>query len=218
VNYFSPILGLVTKHDPHTENSGLFFFHYLVLKSMLGMPITQEDINIYISKMAQAQIRDGLYLRSAEHQERTVSHDEITGMIGASAILNTHHGDGIVNYLTRSIGNYPATGKNKYYNPADYFAWYTLTDKWYASFFIPFYGINLLITSNKTKQDTSGKLIYLSELFIMKDKSVVAKMYWKYFTWRMEKMYGKQWIMSLYDIYFSSEDADHPLIELSRGL
>lgn len=218
MNYLSEIFGLVTKADPGTENGGLFFLHYLVLKLMLGTQPSQADIQLFLAKMSGAYVRIGLYKRSATHNKRTVSHDELTGMIGTSTILNTYHGSDIVDFLNSNYGNYPATGERKHYNPADFYAWYIMTDRWYAGFFAPIYTINLLISSNKEKQNTSSKLIYMSELFIMKEKSVYSKLLWNYYVWRMELMYGKKWVKALFDIYFGSEDMDHPLRELVEKL
>lgn len=218
MNYLSDIFGLVTKHDPVTENGGLFFAHYLVLKLMLGIQITPYDHHIFLSKMDNANVSYGLYLRSKNHQNRTVSHDEITGMIVASYILKTLHKGFIIETLVSNYGNYPATGENKYYNPANLYAWGTLTSKKWAFLAAPLYTINLLISSNTEKGNTSSKLIYLTELFVMKEESLYVKMLYKYYTWRMTQMYGVNWVKELYAIYFASEGADHPLIEMSRRL
>jgi len=99
MNYFSNIFGLVTKYDPTSENGGSFFGYYLVLKLMLGEPITQQDIDLYIQKMQNAYISKGLYLRSSHHKERTVSHDELTGMIVTSKILKTKHAEEIADRI-----------------------------------------------------------------------------------------------------------------------
>lgn len=218
MKYFSCIFGLVTKHDPTTENGGLFFAHYLVLKKALGLKITAEDFIVFTTKMLKAKTSDGLYKRSEHHTVRTVSHDEISGMLVSSNILKTQHTEEIMSKLESGFGNYPATGVNKFYNPADFYAWATLAKRWYAPLFAPFYVLNLLITSNKKKQDTSGKLIYMDELFLMKDLSLLSKLLHKYFVWRMKKMYGQFWVKELFSIYFSTEDADFPLLELSQQI
>lgn len=218
MNYFSQIFGLITKNDPTTENGGLFFAHYLVLKVMLGMPITPDDRAIYEAKMNNANVSYGLYLRSKEHRERTVSQDEQTGFSVTSYILKTPHRFMIWDYLRKHLGNYPATGVNKFYNPGSYYAWAVLADSNLSPLLAPWYTINLLISSNKPANNTSSKLIYLTELFVAKEKSTYCKLLWIYFSWRMETMYGKNWIKSLYDIYFGAEEADHPLIALTRTL
>lgn len=218
MNYFSEIFGLITKADPGTENGGLFFAHYLVLKLMLGMPVTLDDYNLYQSKMANAHVEWGLYLRSKEHKSRTVSQDEQAGFAVASYILHTSHRHQIWGYMVKHFGNYPATGVGKFYNPGSYYAWAVLADSNLALFLAPWYTVNLLISTNKPKQDTSSKLIYMTELYVMKEKSVYSKFLWNYYVWRMELMYGKKWIKSLYDIYFGGESMDHPLRQLVEKL
>lgn len=215
MNYFSNIFGLVTKNDPITENGGLFFAHYLVLKLMLGMPITIDDTKLFHEKMVNSYVSAGLFLRSKHHKERTVSQDEQTGFFVSSYILKTWHRESIKEKLIKGFGNYPATGSSKFYNPASYYAWAVLSDSKFQYIFAPFYTLNILISSNKQKNNTSSKLLYLTELYCMKNESLYSYFLWKYFTWRMEKMYGEKWIKSLYDIYFASEDIDYPLRELA---
>jgi len=215
--YFNDILGLVTKHDPGTENGGLFLAYYSVLLKMLNITDDYARV-IYTIKMGSARVENDLYLRSQNHPNRTVSHDEITGMIASSYILKTPHRHNIIKYLTRHFGNYAATGESKFYNPADFYAWFELTGSKLKYLFLPFYTINLLITSNKTAQDTSGKLIYMTELFLMKDISLYSKLLWKYFDWRMKLMYSEKWVKDLVDIYFHTEDLDHPIRFLANKL
>jgi len=218
MNYFSEIFGLITKGDPHTENGGLFLAHYMVLRMMLGMPISVDEYQIYQAKMANSFVQYGLYLRSKEHQTRTVSQDEQTGFSIGSFILDTSHRFQIWKYLVEHWFNYPATGTPKYYNPGSYYAWAVLADSKISWVFAPLYTVNLLISSNKPASDTSSKLIYMDELYCMKGKSWYAKLLWSYYEWRMEKMYGAKWIKSLYDIYFGGEDMNHPLRQLVEQL
>ncbi len=216
MNYFSDVLGLITKYDPTTENGGSFFSYYLVLKLMLGLPITQEDLNLYVNKMNKAYVSKGLFLRSAHHSQKSVSQDEITGMIVGSKVLNTYHATDIADRLIKGFGSYPATGKAKFFNPADYYAWFTLTKKPFAFLFAFNYTVNLLISTNIKKQDVDSKLNNMVELYLMKDMSWYSNLLWKYFTWKMEKNYGKAWVKELFDIYFWSETEDHPILMLSR--
>lgn len=218
MNYFSPVFGLVTKNDPQTENGGLFLAHYLVLCSMLSLEPDPIARQVYIEKMTKARISSGLYLRSSYHTGRTVSQDEQTGFSVGSYLLNLPHRFDIWDYLVENKGIYPATGVAKFYNPGSYYSWAVLADYKLSALLAPFYTLNLLITSVKDRLDTSSKLIYLTELYVMKEKSSYSNLLWKYFSWKMKRMYGEDWITELYAIYFSMEDSDHPLIELSRKL
>lgn len=207
----------MTKADPTTENGGLFFAHYLVLKRMLGMPMECTDYQVYQSKMDKAYVRYGLYLRSKNHPQRTVSQDEITGFMIASSILcYTSYRCTIWNFLASHFGNYPATGKNKFYNPGSYYAWALAADSSWSMILGPWYWVNLVISSNKPEHDTSSKLIYMTELYALKDKSPFATFLWKYYSGRMELMYGKKWIKALCDIYFWQEEMDHPIRQLAK--
>lgn len=218
MNYLSNIYGMVTKSDPITENGGLFFAHYLVLKSMLGTPVTPQDANIYYEKMMAAFVSSGLYLRSRNHQQRTVSKDEITGFMVASEVLKTYHKERIWRSICDHWLSYPATKKAKFYNPGSYYSWAVIADSLSAPIFAPLYTINLLISTNRRKEDTSSKLLYLTELYVMKNKSLYCKILWKYYIWRMKKMYEKYWVNALYAIYFKDEDMDHPLRALPREI
>jgi len=216
MKYLSTIFGLVTKHDPTSENSGLFFAQYLTLKLILNQPITSYDKIIYMEKMYNARVEKGLYRRSAHHQIRTVSHDEITGMLVGAKILGTWHGNEIMRYLELNFGNYPATGENKFYQPSNYYMWGLLTDRIWTGIFFPLYLASMMISIGKDRQQTSSKLIYLVELYSVKDKTVYTKLLWKIFVKNMQAQYGEYWVKELFAIYFHTEDADHPLIELSR--
>lgn len=213
MQYFSPVLGLVSSHDTTTENGGLFFSYYLILKQMNKLPITSSDYSLFLQKMQNAKVAHGLYLRSAHHTGRTVSHDELSSMIISSSILQTSHGVAIAEYLKHSNGNYPATGVSKHYNPSNYFAWYNISGVDGHTFFPKLiYIASLVITCNSPKSETSSKLIYLAELYTLRKQ--YPKL-WKYYTGKMEDQYGPMWVKELFAIYFHTETPDYPLRELS---
>lgn len=219
MQFFSPIFGLVTSRDKVTENSGTFFMYYLILKQMNGLQITSFDYGIFLQKMQNAKVADGLYLRTAHHTKRTVSHDEVTSFIVTSSILQTSHGPAVAEYLKHSNGNYPATGASKYYNPSNYFAWYKISGvKGHTFFPSLIYVASLIITCNGPKSESSSKLLYLAELYTLRKQ---YPRLWKYYTGKMEKQYGPFWVKELFDIYFNNpvyggENADYPLLVLSR--
>ena len=62
---------------------------------------TELDKAVYETKMERAKVEEGLYRRDLTRTERTVSHDEITGMIVSSKLLGTNHADEIWNYLVK---------------------------------------------------------------------------------------------------------------------
>ncbi len=132
--------------------------------------------------------------------------------------MRTKHRFDIWGYLVTHLGFYSATGVKKFYNPGSYYSWAILADSYISFIFAPWYTLNLLISTNKPKNDTSSKLIYLSELYCMKDKNAYGDFLWQYYEWRMQVMYGEKWIAALYDIYFGAEELSHPLRSLSRKL
>lgn len=214
MQYFSPSFGLVTSHDKGTENSGTFFMYYLILKQMNKLPLTTFDMDIFLQKMQRSKVAPGLFLRTENHPQKTVSHDEITSMIVTSSILQTNHGVQVAEYLKHSNGNYPATGVSKRYNPSNYFAWYNISGvNGFTTIPGIIYTISLIITCNTPKQETSSKLLYLAELYTLRNK---FPRLWKYYTKKMKEQYGEFWVKELFAIYFHTETADYPLIELSR--
>lgn len=216
--YLSEIFGLITKHDSTSENAGLFLAHYFTLKLILGVPILDDEKKIFLQKMENAKVSEGLYRRSKHHTERTVSHDEISGMLISSHVLKTDHGNSILNYLETNFLNYPATGVNKFYQPSNFYAWGLLTGRKWTGIFYPLYAISFFISIKKDKSQTSSKLIYFNELYHMRKLSKPSDLLWKIFKKEMENQYGKDWINGLFEIYFKLEENDFPLKALSKGI
>lgn len=218
MNYFSEIFGLITRHDPTSENAGLFLAHYFVLKLILGEPILEHEKLIFLEKMANAKVSEGLYRRSKHHTQRTVSHDEITGMLISSKLLKTDHGDKIMTYLEKNFLNYPATGVPKFYQPSNFYMWGLLSSRKWTSIFYPFYMASFFLSIKKPKSETSSKLIYFIELYTTKDFSFGTRFLWSFFVEEMKKQYGEDWIKELFEIYFNGEQEDFPIFKLSRRI
>lgn len=201
--YFSPIFGLVTKADPISENGGLFLAQYHASKR------DAKGLSLYLEKMNRAKTEDGLYKRSENHTNRTVSHDEITGMMASSYLFQTIHKDIIWSQLKENLGAYPAIVKDWSdrlpYNPGNYYAWgqYAGSDSSYA--FLPIYFANMLIAIHKGKEETSSKLIYWLELETM-PKNRTNTILKSFFESKMKKQYGENFLFEMRRIYFSQED------------
>ncbi len=216
MNYFSPIFGIVTNNDPQSENGGSFLSYFYTLKKMAGEPVGQDEKFIYHDKMHGAYMEKGLYRRSSYHDKTRVSQDEISGFIFGSKQLDTFHAKDVMDYLKENKGNYHATGEDRFYSQGDYYSWDLAVYSKSSKFRAIWYSLNLLISSNKPKENTSSKMIYLNELYNIKDISPHAKRLWNYYVWRMNKMYGANWIASLYSIYFHTENSDHPLLVMAN--
>lgn len=210
MEYFKKGFGLVTEHDPFTENSGLFLsFYILDKKNVKGM-------TYYLEKMQMAKTASGLYLRTFHHTKRSVSHDEITGKMASSYIYQTLHHKIIWEQLKENWGAYPACVMHwtDYlpYNPSNYYAWGSYAGSEWSKIFFPFYFLSMLIAMRKEKGDVSSKSIYWLELNSM-PQTKLNKFLKKIFESKMFKVYGENYIMELRKVYFASEKPEFPLFE-----
>lgn len=210
--YFNPVLGLVTEYDPTSENGGLFLAQFIVHK-----PDARSMI-LFLEKMSRARLKNGMYMRSEHHTKRSVSHDEITGMMASSYMLNTIHVGIIWRQLKENFGAYPSIVEDYSdylpYNLANYYCWGEYAGSKFSKLFLPFYIISMLLTCNKEKQDTSGKLVYWLELNSM-PKTKLNLFLKSIFDKKMTKMYGSNFLMELRKIYFHTEKEDFPLFKVS---
>jgi hypothetical protein len=162
--------------------------------------------------MSKAKVKTGLYKRDETRNDRTVSHDEITGMLISSKLLGTSYADEVWDYLTSHAFMYDHTGTRPYpaYHPAWIYFWGEWMDRTWTKVFYPIAFINILLaTKEDSRQETSGKLLYFT---LLKRDSFLYTVYKS----RMLKIYGRNWIKEVFSIYFSNEPEDHPLIYLSN--
>lgn len=212
--YFLSGYGLATQNDPKTENCNLFYAEYLTLKKRdqyFESHFKLMEKSRFMTNMAQKLNERGVYNRRSGNDKRSVSHDEITGWMVSSKILNTSHGWDIWSHLTGNFGSYNNTGKLFDYvpfNPANYYAWGQLVESKASYIFLPFYMINLLIASNKPKENTSSKIIYWLELSNM-PKTAVNIWLNNYYESKMKSQYGNNWLRSMLEIYFNTEDREN---------
>lgn len=213
MEYFDPIYGLITESDPTGENSGLFLAHYLTYN------VSWQSIQTFNLKMKNARLPNGMYRRSANHNNRSVSNDEISGMLASSYVLKTTHRHEIWKQLKTNYGAYPAIvmdfSDKLPYNLANYYAWGQFCDSYLSYLFLPFYIINMVIALSKDKQNTSSKLIYNTELRAMKP-NFINKLLKKYLDMRLKKMYGNSFALEMMKIYFHSEKPEFPLFKVVK--
>jgi hypothetical protein len=214
VDYFSPIFGLITKADPITENGGLFLAQYHASKR------DKKGFDIYLQKMNNAKTEKGLYMRSANHKERGVSHDEITGMMASSHLFQTIHKDIIWSQLKENFGAYPSVVKDWSdrlpYNPANYYNWGQYVGSKFSYVFLPFYVANMFLAIKEGKSETGSKLIYWLELETMPD-SIINRTLKNFFQKEMKKQYGENFLFEMRKIYFSQEnESEFPLFTVLK--
>lgn len=214
MEYWSDIYGIVTSHDSTSENGGTFLAHYISYNP------SWKALQCFNLKMKNARLPNGMYRRSANHNQRSVSKDEITGMMASSFILKTTHRFEIWKQLKANYGAYPVIvmsfSDKLPYNPAKYYAWgHFAESKWHYLFLFN-YIINMLITLAKPKKDTSSKLLYTLELRSMK-ANFINKLLKKYLDKRLKKMYGSNFVEEMMKIYFHTEKEDFPLFQVVKG-
>lgn len=223
MSYFSDVLGLVTKSDPTTENGGTFLCHVTVISDMLNLfpyskdslPYTKNFLTmLFCRKMSNARVSSGLYLRSAHHTKRTVSHDELTSFFVTSYLLETNHRNTIWNYMKKHFGVYSVPGGERKlpFQPACYYPWARLADSRVSLLFFPFYVLAFTVAMIKDRSHTSSRLLYMDELYAMNKKGhFLDKLLYKAYVWKMKRMYGEKYVKGLTDIYFGAEELNHPV-------
>ena len=223
-SYYNPTHGLeltpnINKGYRGNENGIVYFASYLMMKDILD----QGNNNHYdFFKQLESnctEIRNGfpvygLYNRGQFESDfpkgvkRSISHDNISAFSAISALTDGFNPDS----AAKRIYNYGlkhAFAYNNTYdiislpmNPGNYSAWaYNGGSKilWY--FFLPFIVINMLISLNKPRENTSSKIIYFIELYPNRNKFIWKKL-WSFYKAKMEKQYGKKWLKALMGIYF----------------
>lgn len=217
MEYFKLGFGLVTYRDQTTENCNLHYAQYLALKGA-----NVQDLEFF-NKNMELKINDrGLYNRRSIEPlpTRSVSKDEILGFMTASSTLGTDHKDKIWKHLLTNFGAYNNTGRfsdSLPFNPGNFYNWGQLVNSKLSYLFLPIFIINMIITCNKNKQETSSKIMYDLILRTI-PKNFVNKQLSKYYEKKMKSQYGESYLLELYSIYFPSESkTEFPLfVELNN--
>jgi hypothetical protein len=226
--YYNPVHGLELLPDINTgnrqnENGILFLVEYLLMTN----PITPEDEDKFKEVVKNIEIEPGLYDRGSLDTQiaaasgihkRTISHDNISAIAAGSYYLGTHHASDIAIYGLKNCFSYNnlKKGLRAPMNPGNWSIWLALgkVAPLLQVLFFPFYLINFLITTNKAKEQTSGKLLYFVELYPLR-KHVAWGMMYKMLIYKLKKMYGDKPLVELTKIYF--KDEQHPVRLVSES-
>lgn len=205
--------GLVTEHDPITENCNLFLAQWHILKDSLS----EDDRNWFIQNMSLKKNSKGLYNRRSIETKpvRSMSQDEILGFLISSKILSTDHGKEIWKHLVWHLGTYNNSGRlSEYvpYNPANFYSWGQIIGSKLSFAFLPFYVMNLLIAMNKDASETSSKIMDWMEFQVM-PKTWINKILYKIFEKKMKKQYGEAYISVMLHIYHNAESENFPIFK-----
>lgn len=206
------------------ENGILYLAEYFILKQLSGQSLNEKDKEIFEFIMDGLEVEKGLYDRGAsdklrESPKRSISHDNLSAISAISKMLGTSHASEIASYGLKHFGIYNNNQKgfSLPMNPANYSIWLALANKSaiLQILFLPFFLINFIISLSKEKQNTSSKLLYLVELFPLREIQPYGFLYSIYVA-RMKKQYGEKYLKELFGIYF--KDENHPNNVLARSL
>lgn len=215
MEYFSNYYGLVTDNDPVTENGQLFLAEYLLL---------QDEVVPSINRIMYEQLFNswtgtkGLYHRNPDLTDRRImSHDNLAGIMSWSFVNKTGHAEYIWDYLLKHGGTYDnSQGKTKQlsrflpFNPSNFFIWGLCADSNIYLLFLPFYVLSLIISCNKKKEDTSGKILSWVEMYPHRNHWLVKYLF-KYYERKMREQYGDNYIKELMKIYHGGNSREFPI-------
>jgi hypothetical protein len=211
MKYLSEIFGLVTDNDPTTENGQLFLEELSLLENK-GI-----YFNIMYKQLQNSLICDGLYHRNPDLTDRTMSHDNMSGIMSWSFVNKTDHRKEIWRYLVKHLGTYDNTrGKSKQlsrllpFNPGHIFIWGLCAGSRVYLLGLPIYFVSLLFAVRKDYGNTTGKILSWVELYPHRNHWCTKHLF-NYFQYRMRKMYGHEYLKELMNIYHGKNSKDFPI-------
>lgn len=208
------------------ENGIVYLASYLMMKHItfvnavpnisFGNQFDFPEIAMNCTQRTDGKLVYGLFNRGANESDidpsikRSISKDNISAFSSIAQLFNQK-------FISRSIYDYGLKHAFIYnnrgvkfdlpMNPGNYALWaYNGQSELFWLLMLPFYLINILISCNKSMNNTSSKILYFIELYPNRDK-FIWKSLWKWYKVKMEKQYGKKWLKSLMSIYFLPE---HP--------
>ena len=213
MEYFNDF-GLTGELDLTNENGQLFEVTYLFLNGENAI------VNHMNSQLAKSKVEDGLYNRNPT-LVKTMSHDNLLAITAFSKQFNTGHAKQIWRYLLKHLGTYDNTkGKSSEltrflpFNPANYFIFGLCANSILAYLFLPFFLINLIISCNQSKDNTSGKILDFISLHPLKDKNFILKAINRYYEKKMKALYGEDYMRALITIYHGGNSKNFPICKI----
>jgi len=231
-DYYNPVHGLELEPNKNTgdrnnENGILFLVEFMFLSEFRTDDDVADKFNDVVKRL---EVEKGLYDRGAldgmitsingvDLPKRTISHDNISAISAGSRLINDltngqecffHHDIAEYGLKHFFVFNNNRKGFRAPMNPGNYSIWLALGQRALILqiLFLPFYLINFFITNNKPANETSGKLLNFVELYPLRKKFFWSMMY-KVYTSMMRRMYDKDYMVKLTEIYF--KDEKHPV-------
>lgn len=225
------------KGKRYNENGILFLCQYYLLKEALGV-LTDGDINRFyqICRDLRTYGRDGttrfdgLFDRGAGESNSdvsradSISHDNLTAISAFSFLKKLPFAKGIAKH---GIDNkmifdntYPENPRLLYkdifgryqsrlQHPRDWHYWlYNGGYKLTSFIFYPIFFISNILTCFTSKQETSGKMLMFTRLFLRKE--LHYKLLFKICSFILSKKYGKNWLSWITRIYYHQR-VDNPI-------
>lgn len=222
MEYLSTKYGLVTDNDSVSENGQLFLAELILLNKYMD---SNKDIleyhEIINSQLYNSFVKSGLYNRNPDLIDRRImSHDNLSGIFSYSYLAKTQHRFNIWDYLLKHLGTYDnSQGKTKQlsrflpFNPSNFFIWGLCAESKIYLLFAPLFLISLLLTCNRSIEDTSGKILAWVEMLPHNDHWLV-KHFWRYYERKMKSVYGIDYVKALMKIYHEGNSPDFPINKL----
>ncbi len=213
MDYLSTTYGLVTDHDPTTENGQLFLTQLILLDTENALVYN----DIMREQLMGSKVESGLYHRNPNLTTRTMSHDNLSAIFSYSFYNNTDHRFQVWNYLLKHLGTYDNT-KNKStqasrflpFNPANFFIWGLCAKSNIYLLFLPIYVLNLVLSCNSDKGETSGKILNWVKLLPHKNHWLVKHLF-RYYERKMKIQYGENYLLELMRIYHGGNSKEFPI-------
>lgn len=209
--YFHPKYGMVSNRPyvddgPGCDNLFLFTARYFMRLIELRDQPTETESNAFYAFLGECVITPGNFRRYPGRVDINLSQDEIVGIICASYVLgNLYPAKSILAYAIKHLWSW---------NLDESISWKGWLGRhfWLPPFVTVAAGERLgffwqivwagyaIITAIPEKQNTSGKLIFIDMIPIMKDRYTIIDIGISLFTWIMKRKYpgGKREVSNVY--------------------
>ena len=217
MDYISEKYGLVTKSDPFSENGQLFMAELILIQKMKGID-NADNIAILRKQIEDNMLKVGLYNRNIDLPNRTMSHDNMSGIMSFAFEIKSNIRFEIWDYIMNHFGVYNNTPNGTDitrflpFNPSNLFIWGLCVESFIYLPFIIVYFPTLLITCSTATTNTTGKILQWVELYPHREHWL-CKYLFQYYEYSMKKQYGDKYLESLMKIYFVGNDSDFPIFQ-----
>jgi hypothetical protein len=202
-----------------TENGILYLTELIIVYDIKKKPIKELCDKFDQTVLNLRADSSGLFHRFKYNNLENLninSHDNYSAISAGSVLCGLNYHNEITNYGNHNWWIFNNDSKMRFVLPfkiQDRLIWtYYSGDKFYYNYFKYWYWLNMFISTHKEKGNTSAKLLYLVQLYPIRNNPEFTNI-WNYYVRQMAEMYGENWIHELLVIYFPKE---HPLVIESK--